>query len=124
MGGVLDGKIALVTGAGSGIGRAAALAFARAGAEVVTCDIDQAGGEATLTKLKAEGAKAEFSRIDVSHAGQVEELITKIVKTRGRLDCAYNNAGVEGEIAFTAEQNERAFDRVMAVNVKGVWLCM
>jgi len=121
---ILDGRVALVTGAGSGIGRAAALAFAREGAEVVICDIDPKGGEETVAKLKAAGAKAEFFRLDVTQASQVEELIGNIVKTRGRLDCAYNNAGIEGEIAFTADQNERAFDRVIAVNVKGVWLCM
>jgi NAD(P)-dependent dehydrogenase (short-subunit alcohol dehydrogenase family) len=124
MAGILDGRVALVTGAGSGIGRAAALAFAREGAEVVTCDIDHKGGEETVAKLKAAGAKAEFFRVDVTQASQVEELIGNIAKTRGRLDCAYNNAGIEGEVAFTADQNERAFDRVIAVNVKGVWLCM
>jgi len=121
MAGMLDGKIALVTGSASGIGRATAIAFAREGAQVITCDIDQAGGEQTLAKIETERGKAEFFRVDVTQASQVEELIAK---TRGRLDCAFNNAGVEGEVAYTADQSERAFERVITVNVKGVWLCM
>ncbi|MGD0074146.1 MAG: SDR family oxidoreductase [Candidatus Binataceae bacterium] len=124
MAGTLDGKVALITGAASGIGRATALAFVRAGARVVACDTDQAGGEQTLAKIQAENGKAEFFRTDVSQASQVEDLIAKIVKAHGRLDCAFNNAGSEGEVALTADHNERNFDHVMAVNVKGVWLCM
>ncbi len=124
MAGTLDGKVALITGAASGIGRATALAFVRAGARVVACDIDQAGGEQTLARIQAENGKAEFFRTDVSQASQVEDLIAKIVKAHGRLDCAFNNAGSEGELGLTADHNERNFDHVMAVNVKGVWLCM
>jgi NAD(P)-dependent dehydrogenase (short-subunit alcohol dehydrogenase family) len=124
MAGILEGKIALVTGSASGIGHATAMAFAREGADVIGCDINQAGGEETAAAIKAAGGKTAFFKADVSQASEVEELIAKIVKSRGRLDCAYNNAGVEGELGLTAEQNERNFDRVIAVNVKGVWLCM
>ncbi len=122
--GHLDGKIALVTGAGSGIGRACAVAFAREGAEVVACDVDSAGGERTVAAIKTAAGKAVFFAADVTHAAEVEGLIAQIVKTNGRLDCAFNNAGVEGDMAFTVDSSERNFDRVMAVNVKGVWLCL
>lgn len=121
---LVQGKIALVTGCSSGIGRAAALAFAREGATVICADVDANGGGATVAKIKEAGGKAEFFQTDVTNADQVQGLIGRIATTHGRLDCAYNNAGIEGDVIETHEASERNFDRVMAVNVKGVWLCL
>ena len=120
----LEGKAALITGCGSGIGRAASLAFAREGALVTCVDIDQSGGEATVAMIRDAKGTADFVRTDVTDANQVQALINRIVSTHGRLDCAYNNAGIEGEVMEVHEASERNFDRLMAVNVKGVWLCM
>ena len=124
MANLLEGKIALITGSGSGIGRVTSLTFAREGATVVCADVSQEGGEATAAKIREAGGKAEFAKADVSDDAQVQALIARIVKTHGRLDCAYNNAGIEGDVIDTHETSERNFDRVMAINVKGVWLCM
>jgi len=124
MAGRLQGKVALVTGGGSGIGRASALTFAREGAKVVISDIVVAGGEETVRMVKAVGGEATFVKADVSKAAEVEALMKKVVETYGRLDCAFNNAGIEGEIKPTAECSEENWDRTLAVNLKGVWLCM
>ena len=124
MSGVLDGKITLITGAGSGIGRATALAFAREGATVVVSDVVVDGGEETVQLIQAAGGAARFLKVDVSQSAEVEGLISQVVETYGRLDCAYNNAGVGGENVLTAEVSEEGWDRTMAVNLKGVWLCM
>ena len=124
MANLLEGKIALITGSGSGIGRVTALTFAREGAIVTCADISQESGEATAAKIREAGGKADFAKADVSDDAQVQALIARIVKTHGRLDCAYNNAGIEGDVIDTHEASERNFDRVMAINVKGVWLCM
>ncbi|HLW72213.1 MAG TPA: SDR family oxidoreductase [Candidatus Binataceae bacterium] len=124
MANVLEGKIALITGCSSGIGRATAIAFAAAGAVVTCADVDQKGGEATVAMIREARGKAEFEQTDVTDANQVQGLVNRIVAAHGRLDCAYNNAGIEGEVIETHEASERNFDRIMAVNVKGVWLCM
>src|SRR2546427_4445415 len=124
MANLVEGKIALITGCGSGIGRATAIAFAREGANVVCADVDQAGGEATVTAIREARGTAEFVRADVTDANQVQALINRIASAHGRLDCAYNNAGIEGDVIETHEATERNFDRIMAVNVKGVWLCL
>ena len=124
MANLLEGKIALITGSGSGIGRVSALAFAREGAIVTCADVSREGGEATAASIREAGGKAEFAMADVSDDAQVQALIARIVKTHGRLDCAFNNAGIEGDVIDTHETSERNFDRVMAINVKGVWLCM
>jgi NAD(P)-dependent dehydrogenase (short-subunit alcohol dehydrogenase family) len=120
----LDGKIALVTGGGSGIGRAAALTFAREGAKVVVADIVVDGGEETVRMIKEADGDAVFVKTDVSQAAEVEAMVNKTVETYGRLDCAFNNAGIEGVQAPIIENPEENWDRVININLKGVWLCM
>ena len=119
-----SGKAVLVTGAGGGIGRATALAFATAGAKLALADIDQAAGEGTATLVRAMGGTALFVRTDVTRAAEVEALVKATVAAYGRLDCAFNNAGIEIEHARITECEESTFDRVTAVNVKGAWLCL
>jgi NAD(P)-dependent dehydrogenase (short-subunit alcohol dehydrogenase family) len=118
------GKTALVTGGASGIGRGVALAFAQAGASVVVADIDIEGGEATVRQIRQAGSRALFVRTDVAWAEDVEAMVKATVDTFGRLDYAFNNAGIELEHRRLAESDEDLFDRMMAINVKGVWLCM
>ena len=124
MAGLVQGKIALVTGGGSGIGRATSLALATEGAKVAVSDIVVAGGEETVRLIKTAGGEAIFIKADVAKAAEVEALINKVVETYGRLDCALNNAGIEGAMTSTADCSEENFDRIIAVNLKGVWLCM
>ena len=124
MAGQFEGKAALVTGAGSGIGRASALAFAREGAKVVVADIAVEGGEETVRLIQAAGGEAYFVKADVAQASQVEVLVDKAVTAYGRLDYAHNNAGVLGSRASTADCTEEEWDRIIAINLKGIWLCM
>lgn len=124
MAGRVNGKIALVTGGGSGIGRATALVFAREGAKVVIADVVVSGGEETVRLIKAAGGEAVFVKADVSKAPEVEALIKQTVDTYGRLDCAFNNAGIEGDMASTADCTEENWDRTVAIDLKGVWLCL
>src|SRR5882762_10712550 len=119
-----EGKVALVTGAASGIGRASALAFAREGAKTVVADVLVEGGEETVRIIKEAGGDALLVRTDVSKAAEVETLIQKIVETYGRLDYAHNNAGIAGADAPTADCTEENWDHTIAINHKGVWLCM
>lgn len=119
-----DGKVALVTGAGSGIGRTTATAFAGAGATVAVADIDFAAACETVTRIEAEGGVAAAFAVDVTDAAAVEALFAAIVQRWQRLDVAHLNAGVTGGFALTANVTEDDFDRVVAVNLKGVWLCM
>lgn len=121
---LVDGKIALVTGGGSGIGRATALTFAREGAKVVVADVVVAGGEETVRLIKAAGGEASFVKADMAKAAEVEALVQKAVATYGRLDCAHNNAGIEGATGKTADYHEADWDRVISINLTGVWLCM
>ena len=120
----LADKVALVTGGGSGIGRAAAQLFAREGAKVVVADVSAAGGQETVELVLQAGGEAIFVPCDVSQPTEVETLINECVQTYSRLDCAFNNAGILGEMGKTAECSEENYDRLMAVNLKGVWLCM
>jgi NAD(P)-dependent dehydrogenase (short-subunit alcohol dehydrogenase family) len=124
MAGRLENKVALVTGAGSGIGKASALAFAKEGAKVVAEDLDVEAGEETANRILEAGGAAIFIRADVSKAVEVEEMVNNTVEIYGRLDCAYNNAGVAVSPRLTPDTTEEDWDRVMNVNLKGVWLCM
>lgn len=120
----LNGKVALVTGAGSGIGRAAALAFARLGAKVVVSDLAEEAGEETAALARAENTDALFVRADVGQRADVEAMVRTAVEIYGRLDFAHNNAGISGPQALMADYSEETWDRVIATNLKGVWLCM
>jgi len=118
------GKVALVTGAASGIGRACARLFAEGGASVIVSDVAAEGGEETVRLIEVAGGKAAFIKADVSDAREVEMLVGGTMETFGRLDCAVNNAGIEGVLAPTADYPEEAWNRVLGINLTGVFLCM
>lgn len=124
MGQQFEGKVALVTGGGSGIGRASALAFAREGGKVVVSDIDADKGEQTVAMIQEAGGEASFVRTDVSQAQEVKALIKQTLDTFGQLDYAHNNAGILGSTAPLTFCSERSWDRIMSINLKGIWLCM
>jgi len=119
-----EGKVALVTGSGSGIGRATALAFARENARVVVADIDVPGGEETVRSIRENGGEAVFIQTDVSHEDEVASLIETAIDTYGRLDCAHNNAGINGDLDGITTCTMENWDRVVNINMKGVWLCL
>ena len=120
----LEGRTALATGGASGIGQATALAFAREGAKVVIADVNVDGGNATLRMVREIGSEAIFVRTDVRRADEVEALVNEVVKTYGRLDCAFNNAGILGKPTSAVECTEENWDKVISTNLKGVFLCM
>jgi len=124
MSGQMAGKVALVTGGGSGIGKATALAFAREGAKVVIASRTQESGERVVQEIKAGGGKATWVRADVSQSTEVEALIRAIITTYGRLDYAFNNAGSGGRGGWVAEIQEEAWDQTIDGYLKSVWLCM
>ena len=116
------GKVALITGAGNGIGRATALAFASSGARLVLVDRDTAGGEATAGVIRQQGGEVRFVAADVTRSAEVAGYVKAALDAYGTIDCFFNNAGIEGKWRHTAEYDEAEFDAVIAVNVKGVFL--
>lgn len=117
-------KVVLITGGGNGIGRAAALAFAQQGAKVVVADINQTDGEETVSKISQTGGLATFIPCDVTKDRDVQGLVNSTLEIYGKLDIAFNNAGIEIEQSKLADGNEAVYDKIMDVNVKGVWRCM
>ncbi len=124
MAGSLDGKVALVTGGSSGFGRATSLAFAREGAKVVIGNRGVAGGEETVRMIQSLGGDAKFVKTDVSIAKEVEALVAQTVEIYGALHCAFNNAGILGALAPTADCTEENWGRVLDVNLTGIWVSM
>lgn len=118
-----DGKVLLITGGSTGIGRATALAFAARGAKVVVGDVSDAGAE-TIELLKAAGGEGLFVRTNVADSAEVQALVKKTVDTYGGLHCAFNNAGILPPTVPLADQEEDVYDRVMAIDVRGVFLCL
>jgi NAD(P)-dependent dehydrogenase (short-subunit alcohol dehydrogenase family) len=129
MPGILDGKSTLITGGGGGIGRATALVFAREGARIAVADLDANAAQDTVAMVNAIGGQAMSLSGEVTENATVQEMIRSVVAAYGRLDCAFNNAGIAGfqvdaSGKRSAEWSEESFDRMIAVNLKGVWLCM
>lgn len=118
----LHGKVALVTGAGGGIGRATALVFARSGAAVLVSDVNDEGGRETVALIEAQGGKAAFQHCDVSDGAQVKAMVAAAVGQFGRLDCAFNNAGITSLVAN--EYDDAVWQRVIGINLTGVMMCM
>lgn len=121
---LMTGKVALITGGASGIGRAAAIAFAREGAGVVIGDIDTKGSENTVAMIKESGGNAESLSVDVARSADVQALVSKAVERYGGLDYAFNNAGLVGSYAGIVDTSEEDWNHVVAINLTGVWLCM
>lgn len=121
---MLDGKVAIVTGASSGIGRSIALSYAAAGARVVVSDTNPAGGEETAALVRQAGGEASFIACDVADAAQCAQLVARTQQLHGRLDVACNNAGIGGALAPTADYPLEAWNQVLAVNLSGVFHCM
>ncbi|MBF7731601.1 SDR family oxidoreductase [Pseudomonas sp. N040] len=119
-----SGQVALVTGGAAGIGRTTAVQFAARGIKVVVSDVDAEGGEATAALIRGAGGEACFVRCDVTRESEVAALMAAVLARYGRLDYAFNNAGIEIEQGRLAEGSESEFDAIIGVNVKGVWLCM
>jgi len=126
MAGTLEGKTALVTGGASGIGRAASLAYSREGARVVVVDVSVEGGEETVQRIKESGGEATLVHADVSSNAGTQAMVAETVERFGRLDCAFNNAGISGgrDRNLTADYTQDDWDRVIGVNLTGVWLSM
>lgn len=122
--GIFTDNVALVTGGGSGIGQASAFAFAREGACVVIADVDDDGGQHTVARIHDQGGEAIHIHCDVADINSVNRLISETIEKFGRLDCAVNNAGIQGNIATTAECSKDNWDRTIATNLSGIWHCM
>jgi NAD(P)-dependent dehydrogenase (short-subunit alcohol dehydrogenase family) len=121
---MLADKVAIVTAAGSGIGEAAAIVFAREGAKVVVADVDPKGGEATVSQIRQSGGDAIFVQVDVSREEEVVRMVDTTLKTYGHLDCAFNNAGVGNKPTITTELTEADWHRVLNICLIGTWLCI
>jgi len=120
----LHGKVCIVTGGTSGIGRGAAVLFAKAGTKVVVAGRREVEGKETIDLVRAAGGDGLFVKTDVSQAAEVDALVQKTLEKFGRLDIAFNNAGIEGSWISIAEQSEENWDRTIDINLKGVWLCL
>lgn len=120
----LQDTVVLISGAGSGIGRATAIACAVAGAKVVVTDRDDDGGPETLRMVKDAGGEGLFARMEVTKPEQIQDTIQQTLDTLGGLDCAFNNAGWEGPTTLLHEYTDEDWDRIMDINLKGVWHCM
>jgi NAD(P)-dependent dehydrogenase (short-subunit alcohol dehydrogenase family) len=121
MSGRLEGKVCVITGAGSGIGRASALLFAREGACVIVADVDRAGADGTVEQIRAEGGEARVVMANVADPAEAQRLADETVKSEGRIDVLFNNAGISG-VGTAQETSVELWDKVMAVNVRGVFL--
>jgi NAD(P)-dependent dehydrogenase (short-subunit alcohol dehydrogenase family) len=122
--GYFEGKVAVVTGSATGMGRSTAMLFAEAGAKVVVADVAVELGEKTVADIREAGGEARFVKVDVSSSADVEAMVARTVEWYGRLDCAFNNAGVFLESEPTADCTEEIWDKTIAIDLKGVFLCM
>ena len=120
----MEGRVALVTGGGSGIGRASAIAFAREGARVIVSDVNHDGGEETVRLIEERGGESTFVPADISDGEQVAQLVAATLDRYGRLDCAHNNGGIEGPLASVVDLAEDDWNRVIDINLKGIWWCL
>lgn len=122
--GTLEGKVVVITGAATGIGRASAELMAREGASIVIGDVNEIDAAETTKLINEKGGEAIFVKTNVSDESDVENLVNIVVEKYGRLDCAFNNAGIEGALAPTSDHREADWNKVIDINLKGVFLCM